>query len=98
MKKILVVCTGGLGTSLILKLEIKKFFLDHSIAVSVEQSDATAAGFFSADVIIGAKQIIDTFQRRPSITYIPLTLIADRKHIREQLSNNPLIQEWMNES
>lgn len=98
MKRVLVVCSGGLGTSVILKVELKKLFKELGIYVYIEQSDVSAVGFSNAHVVIGAKQIIASLSPLPDTELIPITYIADASHIREALLANHVIQQWLDEA
>jgi len=97
MKHILVVCSGGLGTSIILKIELKKLFKEWGIPVYIEQSDVSAVGFSNAEMIIGAKQIIASLPPQPNVEFIPLTHIADTTHIQQTLLENAVLREWFDE-
>ncbi|MCK0470114.1 hypothetical protein [Halalkalibacter sp. APA_J-10(15)] len=95
MKRVLVVCSGGLGTSLILKIELEKLFNEWDVLVYIEQSDVSAVGFSEAEIIIGAKQIIESIAPLPNVEMIPLAHIADTTHIRQSLLENKVITSWV---
>ncbi|WP_280770589.1 hypothetical protein [Salipaludibacillus daqingensis] len=97
MRRVLVVCSGGLGTSVILKVELKKIFKEWNIPVYIEQSDVSAVGFSNAEMIIGAKQIISSLPSQQSVALIPLTYIADSAHIRNTLLENDALREWLDD-
>lgn len=94
MKKVLVVCSGGLGTSLVLKLQIKQHFQEWQLEdVIVEQSDVSGASFMKADLIIGAKQVVQHLQIQDA-EILGLAFIADRSLVKESLKNAETVQRW----
>lgn len=59
--KILAVCGGGTGSSMVLKIYIEKALRQLNIKASVEQSDATSAGSLNADFIVTSQNFSDLF-------------------------------------
>ncbi|SCZ01788.1 PTS sugar transporter subunit IIB [Alkaliphilus peptidifermentans] len=97
MKKILVVCTSGLGTSLAMRLFIEKFARENNLNIWVEHSDIGSASYIKADLIIGAKQVIDCLPEQNQTETIALKDIVNRHYISERLFNSNIIQKWLNE-
>ncbi|SES98340.1 PTS system, ascorbate-specific IIB component [Natronincola peptidivorans] len=97
MKKILVVCTSGLGTSLAMRLSIERFIRERNLKVKVEHADMGSANFIEADLIIGAKQVISCLSKQNDIETIGLEDIVRRRYIEEQLLNCDTIQTWLKE-
>ncbi|TSB48498.1 PTS sugar transporter subunit IIB [Alkalicoccobacillus porphyridii] len=94
MRKILVVCSGGLGTSLMLKIQVSKLIEDWGIHhVWIEQMDVGSASFTQADLIIGAKQVVDPLIGGDT-EVVSLTYVADRQHVEEELHKSKAIQGW----
>lgn len=94
MKRVLVICSGGLGTSLVLKLQIKQHFQEWQLGdVIVEQSDVSSASFMKADLIIGAEQIVKHLQIKDT-EVLGLSFIADRALVKERLENADTIKRW----
>jgi len=94
MKKVLVVCSGGLGTSLVLKLQVKQHFQEWELDdVIVEQSDVSAASFMKADLIIGAKQVVQHLQVKET-EILGLSFIADRALVKESLEGTDTVKRW----
>lgn len=97
MKKILVVCTSGLGTSLALRGYLEKFIMENNLNVKVEHTDIGSANFYETDLIIGAKQVIDCLSKDSLIEMIRLEDIVNRQYIKQQLLNSETIQSWLTE-
>ena len=60
MKKILVVCGNGLGSSFIMELNVKKALEQMGKEADVSHTDITTARTESADIFLGAQDIIGT--------------------------------------
>lgn len=95
MKKILVVCTSGLGTSLALRLVIEKLVRENNLKVKVEHTDVGSANFMEADLIIGAKQVVDSLPAHDKIETIPLDDIVNFNYIRGKLMECDTIKNWV---
>ena len=95
MKRILVVCTSGLGTSLAMRLYVEKFARENNLNVKVEHTDMGSANFLEADLIVGAKQVVDCLTEQNHIETIPLEDIVNRQYLRQQLMNSTTIQGWL---
>jgi PTS system ascorbate-specific IIB component len=59
--KILAVCGGGTGSSMVLKIYVEKALRQLNIEASVEQSDVTSAGSLNADFIVTSQNFVTLF-------------------------------------
>ncbi|WP_353855597.1 PTS sugar transporter subunit IIB [Bacillus sp. Bos-x628] len=59
MKKILVVCGNGLGSSFIVEMNVKKALEELGLSAEVDHTDLSTGKTESADLYIGAQDIID---------------------------------------
>ncbi|MBR0630097.1 PTS sugar transporter subunit IIB [Bacillus altitudinis] len=59
MKKILVVCGNGLGSSFIVEMNVKKALEELGLLAEVDHTDLSTSKNEQADLYIGAKDIID---------------------------------------
>ncbi|MGE6632254.1 PTS sugar transporter subunit IIB [Bacillus sp. NPDC077027] len=59
MKKILVVCGNGLGSSFIVEMNVKKALEELGLSADVDHTDLSTGKSQSADLYLGAKDIID---------------------------------------
>ncbi|MGK7379303.1 PTS sugar transporter subunit IIB [Planococcus sp. 1R117A] len=58
MKKIMVVCGNGLGSSFIMELNVKKALKEMEHTAEVDHTDLASAKSEQADIFIGAGDII----------------------------------------
>lgn len=58
MKKIMVVCGNGLGSSFIMELNVKKALKELGKTAEVDHTDLTSAKSEQADIFIGAADIM----------------------------------------
>ena len=58
MKKVLVVCGNGLGTSFMVELNAKKVLKELGIEAEISHTDLTSSKMEVADLYIGAKEIV----------------------------------------
>lgn len=87
MKKILIVCGNGLGSSFIVEMNVKKIIKELGKDAEVSHTDLSSAKSESADIYIGSTEIIanlDDGNRR----VFGLTNLLDNAKIKEILSNN----------
>ncbi|MCY7482161.1 MULTISPECIES: PTS sugar transporter subunit IIB [Bacillus] len=59
MKKILVVCGNGLGSSFIVEMNVKKALEELGLKAEVDHTDLSTSKNEQADLYIGAVDIID---------------------------------------
>lgn len=96
MKKITIVCSSGLGTSLMVKIQLENILKEWGIFVTVTNTDQSSVMLESPDLIIGAAQIVEAIQM-PTTECIALHNLINKEHLKEQLLNSPTIKEWMKE-
>lgn len=87
MKKILIVCGNGLGSSFIVEMNVKKIVKELGKEAEVSHTDLTSAKSEKADIYIGAKDIIanlDDSQRK----LFGLNNLLDNNKIKEILIEN----------
>ncbi|NCG51469.1 PTS sugar transporter subunit IIB [Serratia fonticola] len=60
--KILTVCGLGMGSSLILKMNVEAVLKQHGIQASVEHMDVSSAASASADLVITNAELVDNLQ------------------------------------
>jgi ascorbate PTS system EIIB component len=59
MKKILVVCGNGLGSSLIVEMNVKKVLQELGIEANVSHTDLATSKTEKADLYLGAKDLVE---------------------------------------
>ncbi|MFN4214831.1 MULTISPECIES: PTS sugar transporter subunit IIB [Exiguobacterium] len=86
MKKILVVCGNGLGSSFIMELNVKKALEQMGKEAEVSHTDIATARTEPADIYLGAKDIITTLDDGTR-TIVALENVMDIEQIKAQLSD-----------
>lgn len=59
MKKVLIVCGNGLGSSFIVEMNVKKILTELGKSAEVSHTDLTSAKSETADIIISAQDIAE---------------------------------------
>jgi len=59
MKKILVVCGNGLGSSFIVEMNVKKILVELGVEAQVSQPDLTTSKTEQADIYLGSADIVN---------------------------------------
>lgn len=80
MTKILAVCGFGVGTSLILRMNVEKVLKNNGLEAEVEHMDVTSAGGASADVVVTSREIAG--QLESSFT-VPIIIIDNFMNLAE---------------
>lgn len=87
MKKILIVCGNGLGSSFIVEMNVKKIIAGLNKQAQVSHTDLTSAKSETADIIISAKDIAEQLSGH-SAKVFGLSNLLDNDKIKEILSEN----------
>ncbi|KPC77228.1 PTS lactose transporter subunit IIB [Thermoactinomyces vulgaris] len=85
--KILVVCGNGLGSSFIMELNVKKALKELNKEAEVEHTDLTTAQTESADLYLGANDIISQLDNGVR-KIVGLENIMDLEEIKTKLSQH----------
>ncbi|MDO4582678.1 MAG: PTS sugar transporter subunit IIB [Planctomycetia bacterium] len=82
--KILAICGMGMGSSMILKMQIEKIIQEWEIPdVMVEHSDITTANSSTADYYVVAQDLAPAIHREPKIV---VQSILNQAELKEKLS------------
>ncbi len=87
MKKILIVCGNGLGSSFIVEMNVKKLVKELGKEADVSHTDLTSAKSEKADIYIGAKDIIANLDDGTRLVF-GLNNLLDNNKIKEILIDN----------
>ncbi|NMP25407.1 PTS sugar transporter subunit IIB [Rahnella sp. SAP-1] len=87
MKKILIVCGNGLGSSFIVEMNVKKIIKELGKDADVSHTDLSSAKSESADIYIGSTEIIANLDDGNRKVF-GLTNLLDNAKIKEILANN----------
>ncbi|VYT71756.1 PTS sugar transporter subunit IIB [Metakosakonia massiliensis] len=87
MKKVLIVCGNGLGSSFIVEMNVKKILNEINKEAEVSHTDMTSAKSESADIILSAKDIAEHLKDHPAKVF-GLSNLLDNNKIKEILEAN----------
>jgi PTS system ascorbate-specific IIB component len=87
MKKILIVCGNGLGSSFIVEMNVKKIIAELNKQADVSHTDLTSAKSETADIILSAKDIAEQLSGH-SARVFGLSNLLDNNKIKEILAEN----------
>lgn len=85
MKKIMVVCGNGLGTSLMMEMAVKEVIAKIGFDAEVEHEDLSSASSSKADIWVAATDIAGQLAEQGKENIVSLTNIFDKVAIEEQL-------------
>ncbi|EAO6407001.1 TPA: PTS sugar transporter subunit IIB [Salmonella enterica subsp. enterica serovar Ball] len=87
MKKVLIVCGNGLGSSFIVEMNVKKIIKELNKEAEVSHTDLTSAKSEPADIILSARDIAEQLSGH-SAQVFGLSNLLDNNKIKEILSEN----------
>jgi len=87
MKKILIVCGNGLGSSFIVEMNVKKIIKELGKEADVSHTDLSSAKSERADIYIGSNDIISGLDDGVRNVF-GLSNLLDNNKIKEILINN----------
>jgi PTS system ascorbate-specific IIB component len=88
--KILAVCGLGMGTSLILRMNIEEVLAAEGVSAEVEHSDASSANGEKCDYIVTTREIAGSLTN-PQGEIIILDNFIDKDEIRKVLKENKIV-------
>lgn len=83
--KILVMCGNGLGSSFMMEINVKKALKELGVEADVDHTDLTTGKTISADIYIGAKDIMNNFKKEGA-NVIGLENIISVEEIKNKLA------------
>jgi ascorbate PTS system EIIB component len=87
MKKILVVCGNGLGSSFIIEMNVKNVLKEMGIEAEVSHTDLATSKTEKADLYLGAKDLVEALDDGMR-NVAKLTNILDLDELREALKKH----------
>ncbi|QHE53702.1 PTS sugar transporter subunit IIB [Pontibacillus sp. HMF3514] len=87
MKKVLVVCGNGLGSSMIVEMNVNSILKDMGVEAEVSHTDLTSAKTEQADLYLGSGDIVGNLEDGKK-NIVSLNNLMDKKELREALENN----------
>ncbi|WP_345242156.1 PTS sugar transporter subunit IIB [Pontibacillus salipaludis] len=87
MKKVLVVCGNGLGSSMIVEMNVKSILKDLNKEAEVSHTDLSSAKSEQADLYLGSEDIVGGLDDG-SRNVVQLKNLMDKNELREALEQN----------
>lgn len=94
MRKIVVVCNSGLGTSLMIRMNLEALLKEIGVSAWVEHTDVTSVDTLGADLIIGSSYVTDSLEWVSGIEVIGLDDMIDRKYLKSKLMASETFKSW----
>lgn len=85
MKKIMVVCGNGLGTSLMMEMAVKEVANKIGLTAEVDHEDLSSAASSKADIWVAATDVATQLEDAGKENIVSLANIFDKASIEEQL-------------
>ncbi|MDB1124171.1 PTS sugar transporter subunit IIB [Vibrio algarum] len=85
MKKILVVCGNGLGTSLMMEMAVKEVVKKLGFEAEVDHEDLSSSASSKADIWVAATDIAAQLEESGKKNIVSLKNIFDKESIEQQL-------------
>ncbi|SKC89656.1 PTS sugar transporter subunit IIB [Maledivibacter halophilus] len=82
--KVLAVCGFGVGTSLLLKMNIADVLRENGIDAETENADITTAASCSADIIFTSNELYDQLVSKVDIPLVKINNFMDKNEIEEK--------------
>ncbi len=87
MKKVLVVCGNGLGSSMIVEMNVNAALKEMGKEADVSHTDLTTAKTEQADLFLGSEDIVGSLEDGKK-NIVKLKNLMDKNELREALENN----------
>ncbi|WP_305816689.1 PTS sugar transporter subunit IIB [Photobacterium leiognathi] len=85
MKKILVVCGNGLGTSLMMEMAVKDVANKIGLVADIDHEDLSSASSSNADIWVAATDVATQLEAAGKQNIVSLKNIFDKASIEAQL-------------
>lgn len=82
--KILAVCGFGVGTSLILRMNLEQVLKNNNITAEVEHIDVTSAVGAAADLVVTSREIAGQIENSFTVPVIVVDNFMDLNEIQEK--------------
>ena len=90
--KILTVCGLGMGSSLILRMNVETVLKKHGVEANVEHMDVSAAASSNADLVITNAELVDNIQHL-TCPVVVVNNYIDANEITQALINAGVITQ-----
>lgn len=86
MKKILVACRTGMGSSMMLKIKVEQVIKENGWDMSVDHDEISAARTFSGDILITMTDLAQEYEGNV-YDVIGINNLMDKKEIENKLKD-----------
>jgi len=86
MKKALVACRSGMGSSMMLKIKVDQVIKENDYPIEVEHSTLDSVRNFKGDLVITMQDIANELQGKVPLYVIGIQNLMDKKEIKEKIS------------
>lgn len=97
MRKIVVACNSGLGTSLMIRINLEAILRELNCGIAVEHTDVTSLRAYDAKLIVCSAHIYDSIEDAGPFEIIPLQHITDKQYLKNELLKSRTFQQWQAE-
>ncbi|WED23445.1 PTS sugar transporter subunit IIB [Vibrio sp. JC009] len=87
MINVLCVCSVGVGSSLMLKMNAEKIFTSHGVKVKAENTNVSGAGGLKPDVLITTPDIFPQIRNCDAKQTIIMDNMVSKKELGEKISS-----------
>lgn len=91
MKKVLIICTSGLGTSLMISINLETIFKEVGIKAKIQITDTASIKFYNPDLLIGQKAIIESLTLDHKAEVLALKSIVDKNELKEKIMKSKIL-------
>lgn len=98
MRQIVVACNSGLGTSLMIRLNIEAIVAELRVNVSVVHTDLSSLMTYRPQLIVCSSFIMDSIEDTGDIEIIGLDDIMNRQYVKQELMKSTIFQQWLSET
>lgn len=86
MKKALVACRSGMGSSMMLKIKVDQVIKENNYDIEVEHSTLDAVRNFKGDIVITMADIAKELQGHTTLYIIGIQNLMDKVEIKKKIS------------
>ncbi|MDR2007864.1 MAG: PTS sugar transporter subunit IIB [Alphaproteobacteria bacterium] len=86
--KILAVCSFGVGSSMVLKMQIEKALKELNIKAEVETADLPTAASMNPDLIFTSPEFASEIKERVACPVIPIKKFMDYAEVMQAIKDN----------
>ncbi|OMF28062.1 hypothetical protein BK133_18765 [Paenibacillus sp. FSL H8-0548] len=98
MRQIIVACNSGLGTSLMIRINIEAILVELNVNVSIVHTDLSSLNSYQPQLIVCSSFIKDSIEDVGDVEIIGLDDIMNRQYVKQELMKSVVFQQWLSET